>query len=57
VAITASAERELAQLLRDNAPPEVRKRSSRKVVPDEWPIRADTCLSQDSVDDLSDLGF
>jgi chemotaxis protein CheZ len=59
VAITSSAERELAQLLRDNAPPEVKAAIEHK--PEELmqgPAAPGIAMVQDDVDSLlADLGF
>jgi chemotaxis protein CheZ len=60
VAITASAERELAQLLRDNAPPEVKAQidADKPVTLMNGPSVGGTAMGQDDVDDLLDsLGF
>jgi chemotaxis protein CheZ len=59
VAITSTAERELAQLLRDNAPPEVKAAIEHK--PEELmqgPAAPGVAMAQDDVDSLlADLGF
>jgi chemotaxis protein CheZ len=65
VGITNTVERELAQLLRDNAPPEVKaqlaaERSAEKQPDDlmQGPSAPGTALAQDDVDSLlADLGF
>jgi chemotaxis protein CheZ len=59
VVITKTVENELAQLLRDNAPPEVREKIAQKEVSlMSGPSTPTVALSQDSVDDLlADLGF
>jgi chemotaxis protein CheZ len=65
VTITKTVENELAQLLRDNAPPEVREKLAQKQSAVEQPIELmsgpsvpSAALDQDSVDDLlADLGF
>ncbi|BEV16416.1 protein phosphatase CheZ [Herbaspirillum sp. DW155] len=60
VAITAAAERELAQLLRDNAPPEVKAQidADKPVTLMNGPSVGGTAMAQDDVDDLLDsLGF
>jgi len=55
VIITKTVENELAQLLRDNAPPEVREKLAQK---QEAPSVPSVALDQDNVDDLlADLGF
>jgi chemotaxis protein CheZ len=60
VAITSKAEQELAQLLRDNAPPEVKAAiaESKPVELMQGPAAPGTALGQDDVDSLlADLGF
>jgi chemotaxis protein CheZ len=65
VNITKTVENELAQLLRDNAPPEVREKLAQKQSAQEQPAELmqgpsvpSAALDQDSVDDLlADLGF
>ena len=59
VIITKTVEAELAQLLRDNAPPDVREKIAQKEVTlMTGPSTPTVALSQDSVDDLlADLGF
>ena len=59
VIITKTVEAELAQLLRDNAPPDVREKIAQKeVVLMSGPSAPAVALTQDSVDDLlADLGF
>jgi chemotaxis protein CheZ len=66
VAITKRVENELAQVLRDNAPPEIREKLALKQSPQEQPPAPlmqgpsvpSAALDQDSVDDLlADLGF
>ena len=59
VIITKTVEAELAQLLRDNAPPDVREKIAQKEVNlMTGPSTPTVALSQDSVDDLlADLGF
>jgi chemotaxis protein CheZ len=66
VAITKRVENELAQLLRDNAPPEMREKLAQKhsaqeqqpVTLMQGPSVPSAALDQDSVDDLlADLGF
>jgi chemotaxis protein CheZ len=65
VNITKTVEHELAQLLRDNAPPEVREKLAQKQSAQEQPAELmqgpsvpSAALDQDSVDDLlADLGF
>jgi chemotaxis protein CheZ len=59
VIITKTVESELAQLLRDNAPTEVREKIAQKEVSlMSGPSAPAVALSQDSVDDLlADLGF
>jgi chemotaxis protein CheZ len=62
VAITSVAERELAQLLRDNAPPEVKAAMAaehhKPVDLMEGPSVPSTAMAQDDVDSLlADLGF
>jgi chemotaxis protein CheZ len=59
VVITKTVESELAQLLRDNAPTEVREKIAQKEVSlMSGPSAPTVALNQDSVDDLlADLGF
>ncbi|MBD8530299.1 MULTISPECIES: protein phosphatase CheZ [unclassified Massilia] len=62
VAITKTVENELAQLLRDNAPPETRaKLAEKEAAPVQLmsgPSVPEAALDQDNVDDLlADLGF
>ena len=61
VHITSMAERELAQLLRDNAPPEVRAAIAEHQKPAELlngPSAPNVAMAQDDVDSLlADLGF
>jgi chemotaxis protein CheZ len=65
VAITKRVENELAQVLRDNAPPEMREKLAQKQSAQEQPVQLmqgpsvpSAALDQDSVDDLlADLGF
>ena len=59
VNITKSVEQELAELLRDNAPPSVREKLAAKPVPlMSGPSAPSVALDQDNVDDLlADLGF
>ena len=59
VVITKTVENELAQLLRDNAPADVREKIAQKEVSlMSGPSTPTVALSQDSVDDLlADLGF
>lgn len=58
VAITAVAERELAQLLRDNAPEEVKKQIETQTELLNGPSSPGVALEQNDVDDLLDsLGF
>ncbi|MET0265383.1 MAG: protein phosphatase CheZ [Duganella sp.] len=59
VIITKAVEQDLAQLLRDNAPAEVREKIAQKEVNlMSGPSTPTVALSQDSVDDLlADLGF
>lgn len=62
VTITKTVENELAQLLRDNAPPETRAKLAEKeaapVTLMQGPSVPDVALDQDNVDDLlADLGF
>lgn len=59
VNITKTVENELAQLLRDNAPAEVREKLAQKPVPlMQGPSVPSVALDQDNVDDLlADLGF
>lgn len=61
VAITSTVEKELAQLLRDNAPPEVKAAMAAEQKPVELmqgPSAPGTAMAQDDVDSLlADLGF
>ncbi|KAB8041776.1 protein phosphatase CheZ [Janthinobacterium aquaticum] len=60
VIITKTVENELAQLLRDNAPPEVREKLAQKLEAPlmQGPSVPSVALDQDNVDDLlADLGF
>ena len=59
VLITKTVEHELAELLRDNAPPAVREKLAHKpVVLMQGPSVPSAALDQDNVDDLlADLGF
>jgi chemotaxis protein CheZ len=59
VTITKTVEQELAQLLKDNAPPGVREKIAQKEVSlMQGPSAPTVALNQDSVDDLlADLGF
>ena len=62
VTITKTVENELAQLLRDNAPPETRAKLAEKEAASaplmQGPSVPDVALDQDNVDDLlADLGF
>ena len=64
VKITQTVESELAQLLRDNAPPDIKEKLAKKEQPAapvqlmQGPSVPDTALNQDNVDDLlADLGF
>ncbi|MGB9988825.1 protein phosphatase CheZ [Pseudoduganella rhizocola] len=59
VVITKTVENELAQLLRDNAPADVREKIAQKEVSlMSGPSTPNVALNQDSVDDLlADLGF
>ena len=62
VSITKTVENELAQLLRDNAPPETRAKLAEKeaapVMLMQGPSVPEAALDQDNVDDLlADLGF
>ncbi|HJV85513.1 MAG TPA: protein phosphatase CheZ [Noviherbaspirillum sp.] len=61
VTITSTAERELAQLLRDNAPPEVKAAMAAESKPVELmqgPSAPGAAMAQDDVDSLlADLGF
>ena len=57
VTITKMVENELAQLLRDNAPPEVREKLSKPALM-SGPALPSVALDQNNVDDLlADLGF
>jgi chemotaxis protein CheZ len=58
VIITKTVEHELAELLRDNAPPAVREKLAAKVEIMSGPSMPAVALDQDNVDDLlADLGF
>jgi chemotaxis protein CheZ len=58
VLITKTVEHELAELLRDNAPPEVREKLANKPALMSGPSMPSVALDQDNVDDLlADLGF
>ena len=58
VNITKTVEHELAELLRDNAPPAVREKLANKVEIMSGPSMPSIALDQDNVDDLlADLGF
>jgi len=59
VTITKTVEHELAELLRDNAPPAVREKLAQKEVTlMQGPSQPTVALNQDNVDDLlADLGF
>ena len=58
VAITKTVEHELAELLRDNAPPAVREKLSKPVHLMSGPSTPSMALDQNNVDDLlADLGF
>lgn len=58
VAITKTVEHELAELLRDNAPPAVREKLAAKPALMTGPSVPSVALDQDNVDDLlADLGF
>jgi len=58
VIITKTVEHELAELLRDNAPPAVREKLLAKPVLMSGPSVPSVALDQDNVDDLlADLGF
>lgn len=64
VKITQTVESELAQLLRDSAPADLKEKLAKKEVPAapaplmQGPSVPDTALNQDNVDDLlADLGF
>lgn len=60
IAITNIVERELAQLLRDNAPPEVRAAMAEQKPAElmQGPSAPETAMAQDDVDSLlADLGF
>ena len=64
VKITQTVENELAQLLRDHAPADLKEKLAKKETPPapaplmQGPSVPDTALNQDSVDDLlADLGF
>ena len=58
VAITKTVEHELAELLRDNAPPAVREKLAAKPALMQGPSVPSVALDQDNVDDLlADLGF
>jgi len=65
VKITQTVESELAQVLRDNAPPDVKEKLAKKEQEQPAPVQLmqgpsvpDAALNQDNVDDLlADLGF
>lgn len=64
VKITQTVESELAQVLRDNAPPDIKEKLAKKEQPAppaplmQGPSVPDSALNQDNVDDLlADLGF
>lgn len=58
VAITKTVEHDLAELLRDNAPPAVREKLNKPVQLMSGPSTPSVALDQDNVDDLlADLGF
>jgi chemotaxis protein CheZ len=58
VAITKTVEHDLAELLRDNAPPAVREKLMDKAALMSGPSVPSVALDQDNVDDLlADLGF
>ena len=58
VAITKTVEHDLAELLRDNAPPAVREKMAAKPALMSGPALPSVALDQDNVDDLlADLGF
>jgi chemotaxis protein CheZ len=58
VAITKTVEHELAELLRDNAPPAAREKLQAKPALMSGPALPTVALDQDNVDDLlADLGF
>ncbi len=58
VIITKAVEKELAELLRDNAPPAVREKLAKPVVLMQGPSVPTVAMDQDNVDDLlADLGF
>ena len=58
VTITKTVEHELAELLRDNAPPSVRDKLQSKPALMSGPALPSVALDQDNVDDLlADLGF
>lgn len=58
VAITKTVEHELAELLRDNAPPAMREKLAAKPALMSGPALPSVALDQDNVDDLlADLGF
>jgi chemotaxis protein CheZ len=58
VIITKTVEHELAELLRDNAPPSVREKLAAKPALMSGPALPSVALDQDNVDDLlADLGF
>lgn len=58
VTITKTVEHELAELLRDNAPPAVREKLLAKPAMMSGPALPSVALDQDNVDDLlADLGF
>lgn len=58
VAITKQVEHELADLLRDNAPPALREKVHKPALIMQGPSHPGVALDQDNVDDLlADLGF
>ena len=58
VNITKTVEKELAELLRDNAPPAIREKIHKPAQLMQGPSVPTTALDQDNVDDLlADLGF
>lgn len=58
VIITKAVEKELAELLRDNAPPSVREKLAKPVALMQGPSVPTVAMDQDNVDDLlADLGF
>ena len=58
VVITKAVEKELAELLRDNAPPSVREKLAKPALLMQGPSVPNVAMDQDNVDDLlADLGF